>query len=132
MALNALTLSVNSGVRGKPFSAVISGLTEGSKVDPVVNYTHGFEVSNGIVKHPSLPYDVNTLVLREELAGQTTVETKLVIPAYSVDNPEQAALTSTQAIIEDDVPLEVTVAGIYTDTITPTIVDGEVTGFILS
>jgi hypothetical protein len=132
MALNALTLSVNSGTRGKPFRAAISGLTDGSKVDPVVNYTHGFEVSNGFVTHPALPYDVNTLVLREELAGQDTVETKLVIPAYSVDNPEQAALSDTQAIIEDDVGLTVPVAGIYTDTITPTVVDGEVTGFILS
>jgi len=45
--------------------------------------------------------------------------------------PNQA-LTATQAIIEDDVAIEVPVTGSYTDTITPTIVAGVITGFVLS
>lgn len=36
------------------------------------------------------------------------------------------------ATVQDDVPLEVPVTGTYTDFITPTVVDGVITGFVLS
>jgi hypothetical protein len=132
MALGALTLSVETGQRGRPFEATISGATAGSTIEPVVNFTPGFYVSGAKLKHDHLPLDLNTVVLRETLVGNTPVETKFQIPGYSADNPEQAALTATQAIIEDSVDLVVPVTGSYTDTITPTIVDGEVTAFVLS
>lgn len=132
MALNALTLSVEQGQRGRPFVADISGATSGSSIEALVDHTHGFQVVNRQLRHDGLPSDRNVAVLRETLAGQAARETTFIIPAYSVDNPEQAALTEDQAIIEDGVALEVDVTGEYVDTITPTIVDGTVTGFVLS
>jgi hypothetical protein len=133
MALNALELSVSSGTRGRPFVADISEATDGSSIEPLVNFTPGFNVVNGQLRHDALPYDVNTVVLRETLAGQDAVETKFQIPAYSVDNPvPPEALPAEQAIVEDDVALVVPVTGEYVDTITPTVVDNEVTGFVLS
>jgi hypothetical protein len=43
-----------------------------------------------------------------------------------------AVLSETQAIVEDDVAIEVPVTGTYVDTITPTVVEGVITGFVLS
>lgn len=132
MALNALTLSVSQGIRGRPFVADISEATDGSEIEALVDHTHGFQVVNRQLRHDGLPHDMNVAVLRETLPGQTARETTFHIPGYSIDNPEQAALTEDQAIIEDGVALEVDVTGEYVDTITPTIVDGAVTGFTLS
>lgn len=130
MALNALTLSETSGVLGRPFSANISGRTAGSKIEVVTGFTPDFSTVNGRVDYPGLPKDINTLVLRETLAGQAVRDTSFTIPAYSIDNPEP--LPATQAIVEDAVAIVVPVTGVYVDTITPTVADGEITGFELS
>jgi len=86
MALNALTLSVASGIVGRPFRSKINGLTTG-KVD-VLRGAPGFGVVNGILRSEALPFTTSRVVLREwepgvaagyrdtafEIAGATQTE----------------------------------------------------------
>lgn len=86
MALNALTLSVASGIVGRPFRSKINGLTTG-KVD-VLRGAPGFGVVNGILRSEALPFTTSRVVLREwepgvgagyrdtafEIAGATQAE----------------------------------------------------------
>lgn len=68
MALGALTLSTTQGVQGRPFGAVINGLTTG-KVEVLGDGSPGFSTVNGRVSNSSLPYPVSTVVLREYEPG---------------------------------------------------------------
>lgn len=68
MALGALTLSVTSGVQGRPFQATINGLTTG-QVEVLGDGSPGFSTVNGKVMSHGLPYPVSTVVLREYEPG---------------------------------------------------------------
>ncbi|TZG25585.1 SGNH/GDSL hydrolase family protein [Sphingomonas montanisoli] len=68
MALGALSLSVTSGVQGRPFQAKINGLTTG-KVEVLNDGAPGFSTVNGNVMSSGLPYPVSTVVLREYEPG---------------------------------------------------------------
>jgi GH35 family endo-1,4-beta-xylanase len=68
MALSTLSLSVTSGVQGRPFQAKINGLTTG-KVEVLVDGAPGFSTVNGNVLSSALPYPVSTVVLREYEPG---------------------------------------------------------------
>lgn len=65
MALNALTLSVTSGVQGRPFQATINGLTTGRVHVRQNEGSPGFSVVNGQLMSSGLPYKTSTVVLRE-------------------------------------------------------------------
>lgn len=84
MPLNPLTLNVNSGIVGRPFSATVSGLSAGSTLEIGIDGTPGFSTVNGRVSHQSLPYQVNTLVLRETLPGEGVRESRIDIQADGV------------------------------------------------
>jgi hypothetical protein len=73
MALNALSLTVTSGVQGRRFRSTLAGLTAGTVVDIVHPSAPGFGVSNGILGNEGLPYDANLAVVRERvpLTGET-------------------------------------------------------------
>jgi hypothetical protein len=68
MALGALTLSVTSGVQGRPFQATINGLTTG-RVEVLGDGSPGFSTVNGKVMSNGLPYPVSTVALREYEPG---------------------------------------------------------------
>jgi hypothetical protein len=85
MALNPLTLNVNSGIVGRPFSATISGLNAGSTLQVLSHDgTQGFYVVNSQVLNDRLPYATNTLRLRETLAGTGTRDSVLTILADGI------------------------------------------------
>lgn len=68
MALGALTLSVTSGIQGRPFAAAINGLTTG-RVEVLGDGSPGFSTVNGRIMSSGLPYPVSTVVLREYEPG---------------------------------------------------------------
>lgn len=53
-------------------------------------------------------------------------------PVIDPDAIPNQSTSATQAVIDSGVGIVVPVTGTYTDTITPTIVDGAITGFVLS
>jgi len=68
VALGALTLTVTSGVQGRPFAAAINGLTTG-KLEVLNDGSPGFSTVNGKVMSQGLPYPTSTVVLREYEPG---------------------------------------------------------------
>jgi hypothetical protein len=74
MALNALSLSVSSGVQGRRFASAITGLTAGTVVEVIPGGAPGFGVSNAILSNEGLPYDSNLAIVRERVP--TTGETR--------------------------------------------------------
>lgn len=95
MALNALSLSVTSGVQGRPFGAVISGQTAGNELSIERGYSPGFSVANGRLNNTGLPYAITTVGIRER--NPNTGENRLTaidIPAYTRDQLEAQALAA--------------------------------------
>jgi hypothetical protein len=99
MALNTLTVTVSSGVIGRPFVTAVNGLTAGSIVEIAEGGVTGFGYSNGKLSHRALPYDTQLVILRERLTA--TGESKLTflivtaVGAYAI--AQQAAGMSATA-----------------------------------
>jgi hypothetical protein len=99
MALNTLTVTVSSGVIGRPFVTAVNGLTAGSIVEIAEGGATGFGYSNGKLSHRALPYDTQLVILRERLTA--TGESKLTflivtaVGAYAI--AQQAAGMSATA-----------------------------------
>jgi len=93
MALNTLTVSLSSGVLGKPFAAAVSGQTAGSVVEIANGGTQGFGYSNGKLSHSALPADTNLVILRERLpsTGESLL-TYIIVTAASAYAIQQQAL----------------------------------------
>lgn len=94
MALNALTLSVTSGVQGRRFQAKINGLTTG-KVEVLNDGSPGFSTVNGNVMSHGLPYATSTVVLREYEpgVGQGYRDTRIDITAVTAGQIYNQALS---------------------------------------
>ena len=94
MALNALTLSVTSGVQGRRFQAKINGLTTG-KVEVLNDGSPGFSTVNGNVMSHGLPYATSTVVLREYEpgVGQGYRDTRIDITAATAGQIYNQALS---------------------------------------
>lgn len=88
MPLSPLTLNVTSGIVGRPFTATIAGKSAGSTIEIVNDGTPGFGTVNGRVTHSGLPYDINTVVLRETLAGEGFRDSRIDILADGVNAPD--------------------------------------------
>lgn len=88
MPLSPLTLTVTSGIVGRPFTATIAGKSAGSTIEIVNDGTPGFGTVNGRVTHSGLPYDINTVVLRETLPGEGTRDSRIDILADGVNAPD--------------------------------------------
>lgn len=88
MPLAPLTLNVTSGIVGRPFTATIIGKSAGSTIEVVNDGTPGFGTVNGRVMHSGLPSDINTVVLRETLAGEGFRDSRIDILADGVLAPD--------------------------------------------
>lgn len=88
MALGDLTVSVTSGIQGRPFKSKINGLTTG-RVEVLADGTPGagFYISNGFLQSEGLPPALSpvTAVLREYEPGATpsVKDTRIAITSYS-------------------------------------------------
>lgn len=99
MALNALTLSVTSGVQGRPFQATINGLTTGRVHVRQNDGSPGFSVVNGQLMSSGLPYKTSTVVLRElePGVGDGFRDTRIDITATTPTEVRSQALAAVGA-----------------------------------
>lgn len=144
MALNPLTLSTTAGVQGRPFQAVVGGLSAGSSLEIGGDGSPGFSTVNGNVMSTGLPYPVSTAVLRETLPGTGVRETRVDITGatradllaladaaigagrtlvrYRVSGDRQSDGSFVYSVrVEDDLGATVGVAVTPTPTPTPTL-----------
>lgn len=70
MAFSTLSLSTITGVQGRPYRAVLSGLQADSRIEIGGDGSPGFSYVNGRFSSEGLPYPVSTLVFDEIRPGE--------------------------------------------------------------
>jgi hypothetical protein len=91
MAFSALSLSTTTGVQGRPYRAVLSGLQATSTIEMGGDGSPGFSYVNGRFSSQALPYPVSTLVFYELRPGEGRKEWRFDISAVGAPVQSVAA-----------------------------------------